>query len=246
MSLFTLPAAPNQPKLNAVLALIVHAGQTDIQVETAYAFTTHDIQQTASGVVLGPGRLFGHKDQQELLAILLDCTARDNEFLPADVLSRGVGRLSWYVPGRVRSMWFRNGTHTWCLNVPWPSLVFCLTPNGLRLAAYEGQGRPYAQQKIYHAPLMNIHRDTFLCSGTAKIPKAGGLNDRSECERVCFETAFSHCNHPHTLRLKDHDEVDNAKHIKFWKVLAKCQAEVFPTDALNPLPDDLSGWLSQR
>ena len=245
MSLFTLPSAPNQPTVTAVLALIVHAGHAEVQADTAYAFTTHDIQHSSSGIVLGPGRLFGSKDQQHLLSILLDCTAESNAYLPADIVSRAVGRIAWYVAGRVRPMWFRHSERTECLTVAWPSLVFSLTPNGLRLAAYDGQGRPSAEQPLFHAPLMNVHSDTFLCSGTAKIPQGGRLHDRPECERVCFETAFSHCNHEHTLRLKDQREIDDATHIRFWRGLAKGRAEAFPSDALHPLSDGLSRWLCE-
>ena len=246
MSLFVAQPASNAPTLRAILAFIVHAGQTDAHEPSTYAFMTHEIEHTPEGIVLGPGRLLSERDQQDLIGVLLNTHAYDNEFLPVDVLSRSSARLSWYVPGQRRRMWFRDGSRTESYEVPWPNLIFCASRDHLRLVAVTGRDRPTVDQPLFHAPLMNVHATTALCAGTAALPEGTGLADRPGYEHACFETAFSHVNHAQTLRLNKRGPVSSEAHVQFWRALARQGAPQFPEDALVPLGQTLSQWLTER
>jgi PRTRC genetic system protein B len=236
---------PANPSLRAVLALIAHEGRACDGDPLDYALTSHEIEHTPSGVNLGPGRLLSTQDQQALLSILMDTVSAESVFLPSDVLSHSSAQVAWYVPGRVRRMWFRSGTHTKRVNVPWPTLAFCARRDALRLVALGRTRRPCAHDPVFHAPLMNVFDHTGLCTGSARLPRGTGLEDRPGYEAAVYDTAFSHINHSHTLRRPAGEEVTDAEHLQFWTQLAARHARRFPSSALVPLRDTLAHWLTR-
>jgi PRTRC genetic system protein B len=249
MSLFTQANehfdGPEPPSLRAVQALIVHESHRAQDSRRDFAFTTHAIQHTERGVQIGAGRLLSLEDQQALLNILLGSLSGESGYLPPEVLCHSPAQLAWYVPGRMRPMWFRDGTHTRRFKVPWPTLVFRVREGRLALAALSAARRPKAQDRIFHAPLMNVFEDTHLCVGNTKLPKGWTLADRLGYEKTVFDTAFTHVNHEHTLKRPKQAPVTTAEHLRFWRELAREGARGFPARALTPLTERLGPWLGE-
>lgn len=242
MTIFAPPEL-TPPQLRAVQALLVFEDASMPYGSTRHALTTHAIEQTPSGVELGAGRLLGLSDQQALLDILLGALAAEGGYLPAEVLAHSGAQLAWLVPGRVRPMWFRVAREARVLQVPWPHLLLRAQRNGFALAALKRAVRPSADTPLYHAPLMNVHAHTGLCTGNAPLPQGWSLSHRPQYEAVVFETAFSHVNHDHTLLLAGSRIVSTAQHYRFWQALDKQHATRFPTRALAPLKRTVAQWL---
>jgi PRTRC genetic system protein B len=244
MSLFTQSDAPLQPTLRAVQALIVHESRLFDHAQPDFAFTTHAIEQSDSGVRLGAGRLLALEDQQALLNILLGALSAESAFLPPEILSHSPAQLAWYVPGTVRPMWFRDARQTRRLPVPWPTLVFRVREERLSLAALGRSRRPNAEDPLFHAPLMNVFDNTELCAGNAKLPRGWSLAHRSAYERAVFDTAFTHVNHRRTLRAAKGGPITTAEHLRFWRELSGGPRRRFPSAALVTLNQSLGKWLS--
>lgn len=226
-------------------ALIVHEGRQVGYGQRDFAFTTHEVEHSDSGVQLGAGRLLSLEDQQNLLQILLGALSKENGFLSNEVLSHSPAQIAWYVPGRRRPMWFRDGARTQRFNVPWPTLVFRVREGRLALVALSRAKRPKAQDPVFHAPLMNVFVNTELCVGSATAPQGWSLAQRGGYEKLVFDTAFAHVNHEHTLRILGGVSVATAEHLRFWRQLAREARPRFPTRALVPLPQCLGVWLER-
>lgn len=210
-----------------------------------FAFTWHQVRQSAQGVSVGPGRLMTSQDQEELLAILKNACDTRASFLPAEILSLSAHQLAWYVPGRRRHMWVRIGSQSRAYLVPWPTLLFCVRDGRLRLAAMSTNKRPLRATALFHAPLMNVYADTTLCNGTAALPSGDTFEDREEFERIVFETNFTHVDHGSTLRIAGAKEVTTGMHLKFWRGLHDKRTERFPSKALAPLHTTVGEWLDR-
>lgn len=210
-----------------------------------FAFTWHQVRQSAEGVSVGPGRLMTSHDQEELLAILKNACSTTTSFLPAEILSRSAHQVAWYVPAKRRRMWVRIGTQTRPYLVPWPTLLFCVRDGRLRLAAMSTNKRPLPTTPLFHAPLMNVYADTTLCNGTAALPSGDAFENRGEFERIVFETNFTHVNHGDTLRIRGAREVSTGAHSKFWRGLHDKRTERFPITALSPLRTTVAEWLDR-
>lgn len=203
----------------------------------------HEVHNTEKGPVLGVGRPL---DQAGLLRTLREAAEgrpvlhRHQGILPANVLQYDEEKLTWYVPGKVRKMYWtgsRKGTQT--LVVPWPTLVFRHRKGrGLELFAVRGSRRPGLSTPIFHAPLANVYGGGDVCLGNADRGILS-LESIPVWEEAIFDTRFSHINHSHTLKpqacgLKS-TKISTAAHLRFWKGLAKEQAKRFPSTALNPM-----------
>ncbi len=243
MGLFQLPKL-EVPAVETVQALLVHEIRNGIG-QGDYFMTAHRIEATATGPVIAEGRLLTPQDHRALLSALLGANrSHEGGFLPAEIIAHSASQLAWFVPGGVRPMWFRTGTTTLSANVPWPSLILCARQNRLALVAVPTVQRPKSSTRLFHAPLMNVHASTDLCEGSATYPATWTLTDRAEYESVLFETAFSHVNHDHTLRITASKTVSNAQHLRFWQELERSGAGRFPRTALVPLKRTLEQWLS--
>jgi PRTRC genetic system protein B len=245
MSLFAHSDTPLQPTLRAVQALIVHESRLFEDARPDFAFTTHAIEHGDSGVRLGAGRLLAREDQQALLNILLGALSAESAFLPSEILSHSPAQLAWYVPGRVRPMWFRESGHTRRLQVPWPTLIFRVREGRLSLAALCRSRRPSAEDPLFHAPIMNVYANTELCAGNAKLPRGWSLAHRPAYEKAVFDTAFTHVNHDRTLRAAKDGSITTAEHLRFWRELSRGSRRAFPSAALVPLNQSLGMWLSR-
>lgn len=243
MNIFSTPTL-RESRLQAVQALIVYKDEFDSEGEPTHAFTAHPVTATARGDRIGPGRLLGAQDLQLLLDALLGSSACESGFLPADVICHSSTQIAWYVPGRVRPMWFRMNKQHLRLNVPWPTLLFRVKHGRLSLAALTHESRPSAETDLYHAPLMNVHQNTILCPGTAHLPQSWSLSQRSGYESAVFETNFTQTNHTRTLALGKKVGISDAQHLRFWRDLDTRAAKCFPTNVLVPLQKTVSDWLT--
>jgi PRTRC genetic system protein B len=242
MSIFFKRALP-QRQVRAVQALIVHES-VDHRHNKEWILTTHGIEHTDTGAVLGAGRLLAPQDEEGLLDVLANAVAsRDRGFIPPEVIACSASQLVWYVPSRIAPMWFRIGPEPVRCRVPWPPLLFRVSRGQLAVVALRANRRPDADTVLYHAPLMNVHANTALCSGSARLPTTWRLSDRPAYEAAVYATNFSHVNHEHTLRLGSGKEVDSAAHLKFWQTLARKNATAFPTRALVALGETVAEFL---
>lgn len=180
------------------------------------------------------------------MAILTDNINAGVQVLPEQVLYSSLQRLMWYVPGKVRTMYFRHGARLVRYRVPWPHLVFNASPQHLRLASVSSNARPRSDSPLYHAPLGNVSEDGAVCTGTAEVPNGVGTDTIPGWESAVFDSAFSHVNQAHTLNLGLEGDVDNAAHASFWKDLAARKARRFPASALVPMSLTLEQWLRDR
>lgn len=245
MTIFSSPPLI-EPRLRAVQALLVYKDNAPTYDGPTYAFTTHEITPSAGGDRIGPGRVLGLQDQQALLDALLGSLARETDFLPPEVLCHSSTQIAWYVPGRVRRMWFRLDKKNLCLNVPWPHLLFCAKQRGLFLAALTHGTRPSPNTPLYHAPLMNVFESTALCTGSAELPRGWSVSQRAGYEAAVFDTNFTHTNHRRTLALRGEKEITSERHLRFWRDLHTRASKRFPTRALVPLKQSVAHWLNCR
>ena len=89
-----------------------------------------------------------------------------------------------------------------------------------------------------HAPLMNVDAGGAVCLGTAEAPPDCALERRRAWEAAVCATAFSHVNHPDTLRRDG--PVGTEAHFAFWRGLDG--ARRFPSEALASRRQTLTAW----
>ncbi|RME43493.1 MAG: PRTRC system protein B [Chloroflexi bacterium] len=223
---FTSPSSPS-PRL----ALVFHQAEGG-----ALLVTRHPVVEET---YLGPGSLLS-LDAVEEIASLLAGVPTTRELLPENVLLSRPTETAWYVPGRVRPMWFRTGNRTVSLTVPWPTLVFHARNDRLRVCALSCNKRPAGDTPVHHAPLMNIYADGTLCLGNV-TPSSCGLSGMQGWEAAVFDSHFTHTNHDQALR-PPHD--GNEGHFRFWRRLGDRQARTFPARSLVPRGQTLAQFLS--
>ena len=244
MSTFTAPAG-SPSTLKAVCALLVYEHRDRVVGNAQYILASHLLHQDRRSTRVGSGRLLGASERQRLLDVLSNTSQSSNHYLEPEILSHSTTQIAWYMPGAVRKMWFRVGNSVQSVRVPWPTLVFCARPRTLSIAALNTPARPRADAKLFHAPLMNVHANTQLCTGSSPLPEACSLSARNEYEAIVFDTNFSHVNHDRTLKLNDPKAVDTKHHLKFWREAHAAKLQVFPTKSLVALNLTLARWLAQ-
>lgn len=222
-------------------------------VNESLAISRHPVLRCDGKPHIGAGAPFAASDLAQLTAILSDTNVNEGMLLPTNLLGRSVGHLCWYVPGKIRPMWFAVGDKTVRLNVPWPNLVFLVKDGKLSVAAYKGTRRPGANTRLFHAPLSNIYAATNVCIGSATVPADMSLQSMAGWEGVIFDTRFSHVNHTATLKLLRRGQpvssVSTTQHVAFWKKLDKAGKSAegavarFPAEHLVPLNLNLSDYL---
>lgn len=175
----------------------------DEGLRKSLCITVHDIKKSPKGPVLGAGRLMTVADKQSLRDYLNGEEEIRTNWLPENLMMMNSSCMVWYVPSRMRSMFFTLKGKSIKLDVRWPSLTFCYDPkNKLRIAAYASCGRPKMNQPLYHAPLWNIYADTRLCIGNADSTEVIGVEAMSVWEEAVFNTNFTHSNNDRVLAPK--------------------------------------------
>jgi PRTRC genetic system protein B len=245
MSIFTINDFAAVPSVRAVQAVIVHEAREGTEGNAEYVLTTHTVENTDKGVTLGAGRFVSAADMAALTEVLISAQPAQHAYLPQEIVSCSATQLAWYTEARIRPMWFRAGNDRRKVTVPWPTLLFRARPGELAVAALARSGRPKPDQPLFHAPLMNIHQDTGLCPGSARLPPACSLEHRDGYEFCIFGTAFTHVNHERTLKLAGENSVNSAEHLRFWRQLERRRIKRFPTSALVPLKRRVAQWLAE-
>lgn len=167
---------------------------------------------------------------------LEDLTALCRQLLPSLVMERltfmeagvlassgsAIGPDVWWVPGRVRPVFFEN-LDIKSGNAPWPSLIFVAYKKSLEVYAVKGLKRPGLKTRLYLAPFPNL-RGSQVCLGNSPVPDKCFEHDK--WERAFFDSGFS--------------EIHEAKRVKtgslteFWDGLVKSGAKRFPDKELIP------------
>lgn len=215
-------------------------GSRDIKV------TRHAVLSLDGRPHIGAGNEISTTDLHVLLQLTANQKPTPCNLLPPNLLGLGPDYLSWFVPGKVRPMWFLGGNGKQIrYEVPWPNLVFVVKKNKLTVVSYKGKGRPHGKTRLFHAPIGNVYNDGQVCTGSATLPREGGVDSMSGWESVIFDTMFSHVNHENTLVLSDpakNKAVTNRQHLQFWK--KQVGSGVFPNRHLTPLRVTLEEFLA--
>lgn len=196
--------------------------------------TAHDVRVDNGTLALDVGRVVTANQQRELALTMLGFGGA-REIIPPNVLIHDTDFMVWHVAGCVRSMHFRENQKVTIFQVPYPSLLFVASGNGLSVYGLATDERPTKDTPLYHAPLMNIYADARLCLGSARLPDGLGISDIPAWEELIFNTAYSHTNHDRTLRIGRKKSTSSAEHFKFYQKLAKGKPARFPIEALIPL-----------
>lgn len=217
--------------------------------------TAHAVEANANGTpIVGPGRPMSASDEQHLLDIL---THRESvagiEIFPDTILYQDRDTVVWWLPPKVRAMHLRDfGTGLRTIKTHWPNLVAVVRGRTLHLLACAGTSRPGATTPVFHAPLGNVHADSRVCTGSAKLPLGQRIADLPAWEGVVFDTAFTHVNHEDTLARPrkpgraGRSRRDSILHADaaFWLTRDGLR-DPFPDAMLHPLGGTLGEWLAR-
>ena len=155
-------------------------------------------------------------------------------------------RLVWFVPSKLRPMFFRGNGRSFKVDVIWPSLVFCCDPSlKLRIATYGGNGRPNLSQRLYHAPLWNIYRGTRLCIGSSAQTDVIDIGAMKIWEEAIFRTNFTHSNHDTVIAkgVKGDKNTDEA-YIRFIRQKSKARERIRVSE-MTALNSTLEHWVKK-
>jgi PRTRC genetic system protein B len=194
---------------------------------------------------LGPAVFLSRRDAAELGARFLEVAKGSDRLLllPADLLHHDEDSATWWLPAARRPMRHWAGSQRAelaTLDVWWPSLVARATCTSFRLVALASSERPELATPVFHAPLPNVYASTELCRGEAALPAEEPLRAIPEWNRILFETAFTHVNHPRTLAGPN---TPTEKLQRFWRATARRSAPPRARD-LHPLGMNLGAWLN--
>lgn len=158
--------------------------------------TTHKIEQSKSGLVMGPGVLADKAALKSVMKKLNPRAKSKPELLHPRTLAKGDGYHLWWLPPGNRMVWFnaegigkRNGV------TPHPGLVFMVSDKGWHVYAIKGKKRPAADTALYVAPYLNVWSGGGICTGTANTPKGKAAGQPEAWETPFFESEFTHTNY---------------------------------------------------
>jgi len=257
-------ATPEAPRPYAALVFYRAKHADNLGGESALV-TCHPVQLSDQGPVIGAGRVFGAKDQEELMAILQNRLRETQQaaLIPPTVLAMGDRYALWVMPGKQRPLPIRAGDRRLLLTVPWPTLLVGVSESGLFVAALARNRRPTERTRLFHAPLMNVNGQGHVCTGSADLPQDVALAKLPAWEAVITHTFFTYVNHSKTLRLSrpsratakssvrqgatrtatSTPDVSTTAHVRFWQRLARAGATRFPKEALVPMQQTVGDFL---
>ncbi|KXS55283.1 MAG: hypothetical protein AWU57_382 [Marinobacter sp. T13-3] len=191
--------------------------------------TAHDIIHHNDRSTLGPGRVFGINDQQQLLATLTEQVVAEPEILDTNVLVSTQETLMWYRPAG-KTLVNMNGTD---MRIPLPPLVFACHKGRLYIMAATGSGRPNADTALRECGLPNVNADGAWCDGGNKLPEQPRQSHIEDIERMFLESPFTHWWNTHP---------EGAEDMTAWfEALAKKPR--YPMRSLNDANRTLGQWL---
>lgn len=184
--------------------------------------TKHNIGKNNSlsiGQVISPNKI------ADLFSTLVSSdSASTSQCIPENVLFDSPSSIIWYKKRFISPMWFRVGQKPESLHVEWPPLLFVADKinRALYVFALGSNSRPTGNTRLYHAPLMNIDEEGFLCQGSAKLPNDITISTLHECESTLIDSQFTHINHDYTLKRT----TGNKEHVEFWRTKARSGSDI--------------------
>lgn len=117
----------------------------------------------------------------------------DTGLLPPDILfwqtRQGRVRIGLWLPPAVRSLSFPRGRGHHVSKVPLPGFVF--VGEGSQYRIFAAPSRPMRPaDRLYHAPLPNVHDNGWICQGDVPFPKAS-LETLPQAAALFFESHFT-------------------------------------------------------
>lgn len=221
-----------------VCALVVYGGGRNAN---ASFLTTHMIEQSGSGPVMGPGVLADKAALKTLMKKLHPRSKSKPELLHPRTLAKGDGYHLWWLPPGNRQVWFnaeeigkRNGA------TPHPGLVFLVTGGDWSVYAIKGKGRPGADTALYVAPYLNVWSGGRICVGSANTPRGKAASAPEAWEAPFFESEFTHTNY-------HGEKCTTAKGgiYALWRSLLDGKHKGFPEKTLVPHGFTLKSLLDQ-
>ncbi len=195
---------------------------------TAFA-TLHPVVSKGSGQppYLGPGQALTSAFLRTLAAELgARITA---EILPANVLARTPGMITWWTQARREVMFFGGVDQRACeLNgaiYPHPALVFKVAERELFVRALEKDERPTEATPLKNAPYWNVDSAGRVCLGSTRVPDEVSASSIPGWTFGFFSSQFTHPNG--AVRLTTHPQ----GFVGLWKSLKNSQS-VFPVEFL--------------
>jgi PRTRC genetic system protein B len=176
-------------------AILVYA---DTGNRAQYAASVHDVELVDRRPVIKPG----HPVTIQALEQLMRNLGRNvgAYFVPENLLSVGLDRMSWWCAAGRRRIWFKpsrqddgkekelkalNGRH-----VHHPPLLFVANARSLNVYALLRNERPRPDTIVYRAPYWNLS-EGHMCNGDLKLPICTPENIPG-FETAFFNSAFTH------------------------------------------------------
>jgi PRTRC genetic system protein B len=203
--------------------------------------TVHEVVHKGENARLAAGQLV----TPDLLAQIMAGLGRSVplEILPERVLVRTTDTIVWWMPARMRGLFFSdrggdvtlsamNGKH-----YPQPPLVFKVSGSRLWVRALRASKRPGATTVMHIAPYWNCDDRGSVCTGTMRIPREQSVLAIHAWETAFFQSEFSHAGagrqkpttHPYGI-------------VGLWKSLQSQQT--FPVRYLVPLKETLATFVN--
>lgn len=203
--------------------------------------TTHKIEKSKDGLVMGPGVLANKAALKGLMKKLNPKRTSKPEILHPRTLAKGDGYHLWWLPPGNRRVWFktdefgkRNGV------TPHPGLVFMVCEQGWKVYAIKGKERPTADTALYVAPYLNVWEGGGICTGTANTPKGKAAAQPEAWEAPFFESEFTHTNYHRTKCTEFKGGI-----YALWQSLLDGKHKKFPERTLVPQGCTLQGLLDR-
>lgn len=197
--------------------------------------TINDVDMSSGAPVLQAGRLMTQADLTNLVKGLSQSQALASpSWIDTTMLAMGAGRMIWYTPACLRSMFFKASTFVGKTfdghgQLPTPGLVWMVMQGALYVYAYKGKGkgRPEKESKLYQAPFFNVWSQGKVCTGNAAMPVGDNVAIPQMWVDAFFQSNFTHPNFKEKDRL-----VKGVCPFDFWKAMTEKPLTVFPKNRL--------------
>ncbi len=204
--------------------------------DAGHAFATkHEVVELDLRPSIRPGTPFTEEDYRTLVSAMAPKEQPKMQWHNPRVLAKGLGRVVWWTPPQMRSMFFKTSTHiagTFDAKgvAPNPGLVWMGTQQALYLWAFKGSDAPTPETRLYQAPFFNVWARGQVCIGNAVMPPEDQRDDLDAWERTFFGSRFTHPNFSQADRL-----TVGVNPIQFWKDQLAKPSRAFPEHVLFEL-----------
>jgi PRTRC genetic system protein B len=160
--------------------------------------TEHPVTVDTNGLPrIGEGSLLSRDFLDRLIESMRGRQA--DEFLPENVLVRTQDRIAFWIPGRVRTMFYFADRSPELVDLngkrfPQPPLLFDVSRGNLSIFALKESKRPTKDTKLYRAPYWNVNDQGDVCLGSTRVPDALSVDSITRWADSFFESQFTHQN----------------------------------------------------